>query len=444
MLHRLPRPDIVFDPDVATFLASRSTSQLTVLSGPNNSGKSYLLKSLCNAAPVTSHFFGCNRFFSVSQLLTTLPRPDYINELSHNFKHTFFHPNVSNQADNTEGNLHDLEQVLRGLNNEQRQLLFKLFEELIGHRISMKHTTPDNDMTPLYVDVEGESLQYGSTGTRLLLTLLGTCFDTRFTHLFLDEPELGLSPKIQTIIARFFTNPADRRKYFEHLKGIYIATHSHHFLDRIHLSNNFIVAKTGKVISTSRVESISQFHELQFTLLGNDLEALFMPSGIVIVEGKTDQMFLRAILNSRFPERKITVVLANGDGEMGNKLHTLREAFGDLERGPYRSRLFILLDSVNSAKPRRLAAFGINEENVNTWSKNGIEHYYPRRIMKEVFSCGDDDLDNMVCGSDGVSINGLRKSKADLGQIVCSKLNPDDVLDEELLSVLKKIDVGTA
>ncbi len=371
----ITRPAIVFHPTTQEFFQQRSQEQLTVLSGPNNSGKSYLLKSLCNAAPDTPHFFGCNRFFSLRQLSTAEVSSSCAKDVGTNFKNHFFHPNESNRADNTETNFHDLEQILRGLTNSQRETLFNLFNELIGNTISLKHTTHDNEMTPLYVDVDGESLQFGSTGTRLLLTLLGTCFDTRFKYLFLDEPELGLSPRIQSVIGRFFTDATERQKYMPHLKGIYVATHSHLFLDRRQIKNNFIVAKNGKTISSEQVESISQFHQLQFALLGNDLESIFMPSGIVIVEGKTEQQFLRKLLSIRLPDRKITVVLAGvgGDGELEKKLHTLREAFGDLERSPYHTRMFLLFDQTNSAKMKRIIGKGVHADNVIVWSKNGIE-----------------------------------------------------------------------
>lgn len=44
--------------------------------------------------------------------------------------------------------------------------------------------------------MDGENLRYGSSGTRLLLTLLGILLDERFTTVLIDEPELGLSVRI--------------------------------------------------------------------------------------------------------------------------------------------------------------------------------------------------------------------------------------------------------
>ncbi len=434
------RPLITFVPTVNEFFGNRSTERLTVLSGPNNSGKSYLLKCLCNSAGDASHFFGCNRFFSLSQLSTSEVSPKYMTQLKANFTNQFFPPNEAERMDNSEANHHNLEQILRGLNNSVRNVLFSIFKELIGNEISLKHTTHDNEMTPLYVDVDGESLQFGSTGTRLLLTLLGTCFDTRFQYVFLDEPELGLSPRIQGVIGRFFTDESEREKYMPHLKGIYIATHSHLFLDRRQINNNFIVTKNGKTIGIEQVQSIGQFHQLQFALLGNDLDAIFMPSAIVIVEGKTEQLFLKKLFGMRLPNRKITIVLARGDGELEKKLHTLREAIGDLERSPYHSRLFLIFDATNSAKIKRIIGKGVQDANVIVWSKNGIEFYYPREILKRIFSCGDSELLRMDLNSNEVQINGVRKSKGELAEIVCSQITSEDVLDDEIHKLLRQID----
>jgi len=431
-------PSITFIPSIQELLQSRSKNGLTILSGPNNSGKSYLLKQLCRTFKTGAHFFGCNRFFHIRELQTTSPDEQYLQNMWRSYENQFA-PN----APNTENNSHNLEEVLRGLNDRQRDTLFGLFKELIGSTISLQHTIRDNVMTPFYVDVDGESLAYGSTGTRLLLTLLGTCFDERFDRLFIDEPELGLSPKIQSIIGLFFSDLDKRAKYMPHLKSVYIATHSHLFLDRSDIRNNFIVEKQDKSIHATNVSSVSQFHQLQFNLLGNDLESIFMPSAIVIVEGKTDQMFLRHVFSLKLSDRKITVVLGGSDGETEKKLHTLREAFGDLRRSPYHDRTFVLLDARNSVKRNRIIEMGIDEKNVWTWSKNGIEFYYPREIMTSIFVCGDSQIAEMDCDDDVIMINGVRRTKTHLAVEVCARVVQESCLNEELLALLTRLDLVT-
>jgi predicted ATPase len=116
--------------------------------------------------------------------------------------------------------------------------------------------------------MNGTNLRCGSSGTRLLLTLLGLLLNGRFSTTLVDEPEIGLSPRIQAALARLLYNPASRQEYFPHLRQLFVATHSHIFLDRATHSNNYVVAKAGKVVSMTQVQSVSALHQLQFNMLG--------------------------------------------------------------------------------------------------------------------------------------------------------------------------------
>ena len=127
------RPSITFQPTIEEFFRQRSAAQLTVLSGPNNSGKSYLLKSLCNHTSESPLFFGCNRFFSLTQLSTNDMDPNYLSQLKINFTNHHYHPNEQQRMHNDETNFHNLEQILRGLTNSQRETLFGLLQDLIGN-----------------------------------------------------------------------------------------------------------------------------------------------------------------------------------------------------------------------------------------------------------------------------------------------------------------------
>ena len=107
--------------------------------------------------------------------------------------------------------------------------------------------------------------------------------------------------------------------------------------------------------------------------------------------------------------------------------------------------MFLLYDQQNSAKVKRIIGKGVHEDNVIVWSKNGIEFYYPREIMKDVFKCGDADLDDMKLDSNSpIVINGISKTKNELAEIVCSKLTKDNVLEDEFVKALNRIERETA
>jgi predicted ATPase len=427
---------IAFDPSPDRLIASRSGKQLTVLSGPNNSGKSYLSKALCSHLGKTSHFFGCNRFFHVREMPTAaISTTDFENRHA-NFAKRFSEP----FAQNDEPNDLPLDSIIRSLNNERRNQAFAMFGQIMGRPVSLKHIVPDNVMTPYYIDVGGEPLPYSSTGTRLLLTLLTTLYDQRIEYLFLDEPELGLAPKVQTAVANFLTNKAKREKELPHLKALFITTHSHLFLDRTDLSNNFIAVRDGDRLTIRQMTSVSEFHELQFAMLGNDLESLFMPSLIVVVEGKSDHAFLTRLFAMRFPSTKITVVIGESDGGVQTRIQTIKEAIGDLPRSPYHNRVIAVLDSKNSVKQSGLLRQGVHQDNIKIWSKNGIEHFYPSEAMKDIFCCDDDTLKASDVDRDPIEINGIRKSKAELGTQIAARLASDTVHHLEVQGLLTRIE----
>lgn len=434
MTSPLQPPQTAFQPTAQDFAMSREGKQLTILCGPNNSGKSFLMKSICNLQGPRSHFFGCNRFFHIQQMESRLPDVNFLPNKYNNFVSRY-----RTGASNDETNDLPLELALRNLSDSQRERMFTLFNLLMNSTVSLQHIIRDNRMTPHYVDVDGESLMFGSSGTRLLLTLLATCFDNSFDRLYIDEPEMGLSPRIQAIVAHFLSDPAQRSEYLPHLRTIMVATHSHLFLDRVDLSNNFTVTKTANTIKTTVVESISAFHRLQFHLLGNDLEAIFMPSVVVIVEGKSDQIFLSRLFELRHPNKRITIVVAEGDGEVMRKLNVIKEAIGDLARSAYHNRIFALLDGIHSVKLERLAGQGIERSNIVVLSKNGIEYFYPRELMRQVFKCSDEQLDTFPEGSDVVTINGITRKKIKLAEEIAPKLETTTTLHPDIEAFLSKV-----
>lgn len=251
-----------------------------------------------------------------------------------------------------------LEQVIGGLPDTELDRLLELCSELIGEKFTIKHVEENRRLSPYYVDMNGQNLRVASTGTRVLMTLLGLAVDTRISSLYIDEPELGLSPKVQKALANLLYSPDSRANNFPHLKQVIVSTHSHLFLDRRALSSNFNVQKAENVLTMERVTTVSAFHALQFRLLGNDLESLFLPSAIVFVEGDADIIFLSRVIALRLPHRAITVTPTGGEGNVGYRITTLRDAFGSLERSPYQSRLFIVFDSRFSTKSRNWWEWG--------------------------------------------------------------------------------------
>ncbi len=418
--------DLSFDPPMADFYAARLGSAYTALAGPNNAGKSLVLKYLKQSLGRAAYVVGTNRFYHVYHFTTALKERNELDQFESNFSSQF-----NNEQYNFEQNFIDLNKIITILSDTRRDQLFQLCGALIGGTFALKKVDPDNELSPRYIDMDGQNISVGSTGTRLLMTLLGLCLDERFSSLLIDEPELGLGPRLQQTFAGLLQDPEKRSATFPHLKHVVVATHSQLFLHRRDLASNFVVTKNGTTISVRPVDSIAGFHRLQFNLLGNDLETMYFPAAIVVVEGKTDHEYLDRLIQLRHPSRRVTVL--HGAGDVKNKVYALREAFGDLARSPMRGRLFVVVDSVH---PLGLASdleqMGVARDNFVAWSRNGIEYFYPPDALAQVYSCSPGDVGTLAIDGDRVTLNGTTLTKNELKAAVLSHLGSATVGPEEL------------
>ncbi len=425
---------LIFEPDIATFIGERSSSIITVLSGGNNSGKSATLKRIKSQIGRSAYLIGPVRFYHVNQISTQQKDPNEINNLESQFQNTFSQVDV-----NHEQNFLDLTRIITNLSNKGRDMLFSICENLIGSKFSLKQVDPENELSMRYIDMDGKNLGLGSTGTRLLMTLLGICMDVRFSTILIDEPELGLSPKVQEAFSDFLQNEAKRSKLFPHLKNIYISTHSHLFLDRKEPKNNFVVSLEGEKVSIVQISSVSEFHRLQFNLLGNSLERISLPSAIIIVEGPSDYKYIKRIVELNLPNKRITIV--EGQGDVKAKVHSIVETLGgDLQKSPYQNRLFVVNDSITSPGLKdSLSRMGITQDRFITWDKNGIEYVYPPAILAEIFTVSEDSvMQELQITDDTINVRGSSRKKMKLSEEIVAKITKDTKLPEELIRKLLK------
>lgn len=438
--HRLPRFPVEFDPEIETLIASRKDRPSTVFSGPNNSGKSLIIKQMLSAFDHHACLLTCNRYSLIDEINTQSAYGS--DERRQHYDMTV------NQLES--GQYHDdqnprqLEQLIKSLTNVQLDHLLALAGELLGSKIQILRTDPTRErMSPWYVDIDGQSLKYASSGTRLLFMLLGHLFDEYFQIALVDEPEIGLSPKIQAALARALYDSEVRKTYFPHLKQVFVVTHSHLFLDKAVLSNNYIVEKGGDVVTARPVKSTAELHELQFRMLGNDLDHLYMPAAIIVVEGKCDT-FMSRLFSLHTPNRRVSIVVAHGDGRIPEKVQTLSEGFGKLKTSPYCTRLFVVLDARYDMKKSALENQGVLPDNIHVWTKNGIEWYYPKKHVAAAFKCSEADLTGVDLGQERITVNAITHTKAELAKFVIPRVTLEDTLDAELTTFLDKVKSATS
>lgn len=422
------KSDITITPTIKELMNQRNDKPLTIISGPNNTGKTYVLKRLRYFLGENSLILLPNRFYE----LRSIPYNNFSKEQRSQDYSRYMQQFLSSKK-NDDTNRMQLDRVFGSLTSKKQDSLIKIMEELLGDNFCIKQRDPEMRGSEWYIEMNGDDFNYSSTGTRLLMTLLANCMWDEYDTILIDEPELGLSPKLQKIIFNVFSDHKLRKQYFPHLKSIWITTHSHVFLDKSDFSNNLIVSKNQNQINVTTVQNINEFNELQFDLLGNDIEELFLPSLIVLVEGISEVEYLKRVLSLNYPNTKITIVNAKGDGGMAAKVKILDEAFGGISKSPYNGKIVVVLDKTITCNIEKLINKGIHKEHVVQWDKNGIEYYYPSEILSEIFSCAQDDVfSKLEFEGNTIKANGIEENKRELAIKVLNKLSVTSVYPEEM------------
>lgn len=412
----------------ASVLQRMRDAEYAVLVGRNNCGKSYLLKYITTQWGQTASYLGPARYQNFNLLGYYTP-----NRNRRGQRWSEFMSQWNQQHQNIDNSPVNLQQAIAELSDAQRATLVEIIYTLLGVTLEIRHTVPGNSMSQQYISVGGHNISYTSSGFRLIATLVTSLLDTEYDTYLIDEPELGVSPEAQGVLADFLFDRAHRARYFPHIKTLVFATHSTVFLDRRVVGNNYTVEKTGDEIAVRPVTTLAELNRVHFFLLGNRFETLYLPSAIVLVEGKCDHKFIERCLALRFPSAQMSVIAANSDNRIKEVLTIARGLLTDLQRSPYRDRIFIVLDSVHSATlPQQLMEMGLPAANIIKWPLNGIEYYYPSATLDGIFGAGG----ALQVDGDRVTRNGLSYSKNELVDKVVASLTPQTQFQQEFETLL--------
>lgn len=399
-------------------------SEYSVLIGKNNCGKSYLLKSLALQWGPNASFLGPARYQNFNLLGSYTPNQ---NRLSDRWQQ--FTQQMDQQHQNIDNSPINLQQAIAELSNVQRDKLVDIMYVLLGVKMEIRHTMDGNSMSQKYISCDGHNISYTSSGFRLIATLVTSLLDTDYDTYLIDEPELGISPEAQCILSDFLFDKNHRQKYFSHIRTLVFATHSTMFLDRRNIFNNYTVQKSGDEILMNGISTLGELNKIHFFLLGNRFETLYLPSAIVLVEGKCDHRFIERVTSIRFPNAQLSIISANGDSRIKEILTVARGLLNDIQRSPYRDRIFVILDSVHTTGlANQLVQMGILSENIVTWPLNGIEYYYPPEILDNIFTAGG----ALEIKGDRITRNGLTYTKIELLDLVISQLIPTTLHHPEI------------
>lgn len=411
------RPSTIISASSAEALQQLRDAEYAVLVGRNNCGKSFVLKTLTQHWGENASYIGPARYQNFNLLGYYTPTRSRKLDKWNQFIGQWNNNNLN--IDNSPLNL---QQAIAEMKDWQRKKLSEIVKILLNTDLDIRNTVEDNDMSQKYISCGGHNISFTSSGFRLIAALITSLLDTDYDTILIDEPELGISPEAQGVLADFLFDSQHRKKYFGHIKTLILATHSTIFLDRKNIRNNYIVEKDGDEISLSRVEIQHDFNGIHFFLLGNRFETLYLPSSIFLVEGKSDHKFIERALSLRFPNGRISVISTNSDGRVKETLHIAKGLLHDIQRSPYHDRIFVVLDSLHSkGLPAEIEAMGIPKENIIIWPKNGIEYFYPESVLDEIFGAGPE----IDINGDIISRNGISLTKDALADRVVALLKSD-------------------
>lgn len=424
------RPNTRFSESAQSSLLKIRESEYAVLVGRNNCGKSFLLKTLTQQWGQTASYLGPARYQNFNLLGYYTPNRNRRNDRWNQFLNHW-----NQQQQNIDNSPVNLQQAIAELTDAQRSALIEIVDLLLGTRMEIRETVAGNSMSQKYISCNGHNISYTSSGFRLIATLLTSLLDTDYDTFLIDEPELGISPEAQGVLADFLFDRSHRAKYFPHIRTVVFATHSTVFLDRRKIENNYVVSKNGDEIDVRRVSTLGELNKVHFFLLGNRFETLYLPSAILLVEGKCDHRFIERATTLRFPNAQLSVIAANSDSRIKEVLTIAGGLLTDIQRSPYRDRIFVVLDSVHSASlPEQLEKMGVLRDNIVKWSLNGIEHFYPPSVVDRVYP-GSGEL---TIEGDRVSRGGVEYHKNDLAEKMVALLEPTTVHHPEFERLLLK------
>lgn len=209
------------------------------------------------------------------------------------------------------------------------------------------------------------------------------------TFLFMiDEAELHLHPSAQRALKNALLDIC-------HTDQVLVNTHSSVLVvDESELQKIFKVEKRDRITFIDLVTPIDKI-DLIFELLGGSPSDLLLPRNFLIVEGRSEFVFLTTIIRRFYPEKfsGIKILFAGGDLEVQEPtllaVHRLFMPLAGSDNPIYRDKAMVLIDKPNSAQQGKYDSFKAGypylfaNGQIAELDKETLEEYYSSPYTKQ-------------------------------------------------------------
>jgi hypothetical protein len=222
---------------------------------------------------------------------------------------------------------------------------------------------------------------FQGSGLRSVFAILCALTDPSLRYVFVDEPELNLEPILQRQLRDLLIEHADTR-------AVWVATHSHLFLNRRNVHFNLVASRFDDGVSLTPVSDTQQLLDLTFRLLGNQIEDLFFPGNYLIVEGASDQVICEAIANLvGLTSGEVKVLPAGGITKLESQIGAVIASLTPLVvmDSPYAQRVVALIDHPGTEHRQPAEEIGRTiGDRLYVLPEGSIEEYLPDEIYERI------------------------------------------------------------
>ncbi len=221
-------------------------------------------------------------------------------------------------------------------------------------------------------------------GFRRVFSILLYAHHPEFPIVMIDEPETHLHPALIKKLLWAMENSNESQIYF--------STHSPLFINVNTLEHTIRVIKTNK--STKIVQLSGEnynYERLSHELNADNLE-MFFADKVILVEGASDKILIRALIDKFYnKEKEIKVIQTYGKGNAGvyaKLLSLFKIPFSivfdkDILRGGHLYELLNYLDIDMRTVPSRMFLEELKKHNIFVFPNGDLEANYPRKYQKD-------------------------------------------------------------